>query len=110
MSALTQLANGASALAIGGYLAAVVYQGNVKPLISEMSGDYGYIEFLVAGVILKVIVDNPATHEVATLLIVAAVIAATLKFAAGSGNLSALENFANGNASMLATLEAIFTT
>lgn len=107
-NAVSSLLNGVSALVIGGYLAAVVYQNNVEKLLQEAIKDYGYLEFLVALIVLKLIVDNKGTHEIASLLIVAAVIAAFLKFVSNAGSMSAIQDFASGRAGLFATVGKVF--
>lgn len=106
---ISSLVNGASALVIGGYLAAVVYQGNTSKIITEVVKDYGYLEFLIALIVLKVIVDNPGTHDIATLLIVSAIIAAFIKFVENSGlSTDALKEFGAGRAGLFETIGKVF--
>lgn len=108
-SAVSSLLNGVSALVIGGYLAATVYQGNANALLHAGISDYGYLEFLTALIVLKVIVDYQGTHEVAILLIFAAVIAAALRFVSNTSvNTQALSDFSSGKAGLFATMATLF--
>lgn len=105
---MNNLANTASVFVIAGYLGMVVYRGNMGALLSELPKDAGYIEFLVAGAVLKVIVDNPNTHSVALGLVAVSIVAVLLKAASGSGNLSALSEFGAGRAGIFQTVTKLF--
>lgn len=108
------LVNSASELVIAGYLATVIYQtaaggDNVVALFKGAVEDYQFLEFLIAGAILNVIVQIPATHDVVIVLIFAAVLAIVLKFFEETGNLGAIQDFGAGKSGLFDTITKLFT-
>jgi len=107
--AVSTLLNGVSAIVIAGYLGAVLYQRNGSTLVVEAQKDYGYLEFLIAIVILKMIASNERTHDVAIMLIGAAVIAMMLKLITATPvSTGALKDFASGKTGLFDTAKAVF--
>ena len=64
--------DGLSMLIIGGYLAAVIYRGNLPQLLHLLGGEIAFAEWAVAVAALTVVYRNPSTHAVGRGLILLA--------------------------------------
>lgn len=102
-SVIGGVADFGTGLALAIYLALVLYQGNMKTLASDAVQDYGYLEWLVAVVILYAIyrvVDN----KVIAWIIILAVIAVLLKVGVNTTLTSSIQKFGQGKQGLFATL------
>lgn len=108
-SAIASLLNGVSAVAIGGYLAAVVIQGNADEFISEAISDWHYVEFLLALIAIKAALDLPYIGEAVFWFVAMAATATALKVVSDNDAFNALKEYGNGKASMFETVMRIFS-
>ena len=103
------LLNGGIAIGIGVYLAAVLIQGNLSDLWTDLSGELGYVEFLVALFIISLLASFGPTSQITDMLIVLALIGFAFRIATNSPKvISALQNFGNGQTDLFGTFKAIF--
>jgi len=93
---MSSAVNGVSGIAIAAYLGLVVWQGNISTLFTDIQQDYGYLEFLVAMVVLYQISKIPELHEIVISFVVVAVIGLLLTKGQGSAILTYLQNFGSG--------------
>jgi hypothetical protein len=71
--------DGLSMLIIGGYLAAVIYRGNLPQLLHLLGGEIAFAEWAVAVAALTVVYRNPSTHAVGRGLILLALAGLALR-------------------------------
>lgn len=105
---ISSLVNGASAIAIGAYLAAVVYQGNASAFINEAQTDWQYLEFLIAAIILVLIAQIPGMSDIVALFVAMAFIGLALQLATKTGSLDSLKMFAKGEIGLFETIASVF--
>lgn len=101
------LLGAASGIAVGGYLFAVVYQGNVKELGSMLKNEQGYLEFIAALAILGLLNKYGPGGKVQAALTTGAIITMLVKAGYNSGLNENLALFASGQRSALDTVKAI---
>lgn len=95
--------NGITALGIGVYLLAVVYQGNMPSLLDQLWSDRGYVEFLLAVLIIRAIVKNDPT-SFAKPLFALGIFAALLQYSGRVDFLAAMRDFGSGRKTLFQTL------
>lgn len=94
----------ATGVVLAVYILVVVYQGNVKKLYNDLLSDYGYLEWLIAVVLLYGIYKTMNNKLVAGMIILA-VTAALLKLTANNASVvSAFKDFRTGKSGLLQTL------
>lgn len=98
---LSGFANGLMMIFAAIYLAAVLVQGNFVAFLTQLSTEIGYVEWLVALLLLYWLYSNPATSWLAAPLIGIAVLAVLLRFSPQLND--ALANFATGKSDLFAT-------
>ena len=117
MSTIASVGNGISGVVIGAYIGAVIYQSvassggitqtttgilsqgsgsNLAQLIKLVEGDYGYLEFLIAAGVLKVLYDIPQMHDIVLAFVVIAFIGLLITKGPGSSILTYLQSFGSG--------------
>lgn len=94
---------------LGAYLIAVVFQGNGKTLLTEVTKDWQYLEFLVAIYILYALHASKWGGQIVTMLIQTAIVALLIKMAAASGNgiTEASDSFAAGKLSLFQYIQTV---
>lgn len=106
---ITSIVSGATTIFAGVYLVVVVWNGNASKLWDELKKELGFVEFLIAVLILAWFINN-GTGSGATPLgqLLASVaslgILSALIVVAGKWNYAPLSDFANGNAGLFQTL------
>lgn len=101
-------ATAVAAIALAGYMFAVIYQGNPDLLLEELSKELGFVEFMVALYIVRLLIENKATAGIAGPIVGIAVVAALLQFVSLPGTQSALNAFRQGQAGLLDTILSAF--
>lgn len=96
----------ASGLILGVYLFAVVYQGNVKPLYNDALGDYGYLEWLLAVVLLYAIYKTVDNKLVAWIIILG-VIGVLLKMSSTTSITDTIASYAKGKTGLFQSIANI---
>jgi hypothetical protein len=98
----------ASGLAIAAYVVAVIYQGNLDNLGSMLLKEEGYLEFVIAIVLLWMLhrygPDSPITDAITGIGILVVI----LRLASTANLTSALSSFASGQAGLMQTVQALF--
>lgn len=89
------IADGSVAIGLGVYLAVVFYQGNLTPLLQQLKGEVGYLEFLVAAFVIYKLLEIKMTQPIIGLFIVGAVLVAVMNVARNSDT-SAIAQFGAG--------------
>jgi hypothetical protein len=94
----------AAAVAIIGYIAAVLYQENPDVLAKELANDARFLEFVVALYALYLLWRAPGIGPIARPLILLGVASAALVFVNRSNVIDAIRAWNSGSASMFETL------
>lgn len=114
MSTISKVGDGVSGVVIGVYFGAVLWQSlgtkanqtlpgmtgtNLNQLLVDLEQDYGYLEFLVAAGIIKVLYDIPAFHDIVIAFVIITIVGVLLTRSSGPGNsiLTYLKSFGAGN-------------
>lgn len=106
-TSLSDVLGAGSGLAIAAYLVAVTINGNISALGTLLKQEEGYLEFLVAIIIIWALNKWGPTNQVTDLLTMGVIVGLVLRIA-GKINLgSIVQNFASGQATMLQTAQAI---
>jgi hypothetical protein len=92
-----------SALVAAGYLGSVIINGNLTPLVNSLKGEIGYVEFVVAFLLLKELSKLPAVGDISKELVATALIAGLIKIAT-SINKQTFTDFASGKMDLLTFL------
>ena len=107
MSATSKLLGTVSGVALGGYLIAVTYNGNLPTLWETLKKEKGYLEFIVALFILGAINEFGPTSKISIAVSGIGITAVILKAASNSEVTSKISAFANGQASMLDVFKSL---
>lgn len=100
----------ASGIAIAAYLAAVIYQGNLSALGTQLMTEEGYLEFLVALVVLWALAKYGPGGPIFKMLLGTTVIGVGLTVSGKLPQLgTTLQAFGSGQANMLQTIQALFS-
>lgn len=92
-----------SGILIAVYLGTVVYRGNVSKLYSLLTGEMGYLDFVLAIAILYLIYNNPHTSFLAPFILLG--IAAIIISRSSNSNLASITSkFSSGQAGLLDTI------
>ncbi len=105
---MEQLSGALSGAAIGIYIFAVVWHGNTQKLIEYLKGEEGYVEFIVALLILGFVNKYGPTSKITKAITAFATIAVIVRLGEKAGINSKLADFASGRASGLDTIKSIF--
>jgi hypothetical protein len=109
--ALEKLTGAAAGIGVGVYVLAVIYQGNIKALGSQIVTDEHYVEFLSAIIILWMLKQYGPTHEIVDMLLAGAAIGLLFKLVHNGGlsNMnSSLQLFAQGKQGLFETIGSFF--
>jgi hypothetical protein len=94
-------------VSLGVYLGAVVWNNNVSTLITKLSTEGGYIEFIIAiGLLMAVHTFLPG-QQVTDLITLIAILAVILVAMKNTQITSALTQFGHGQITMLQTVQEI---
>ena len=107
-SSLSGVVGAGAGLGLAAYLIAVALQGNIRELGQKLLGEEKYLEFAIAIVIVWAATKYGPTSPLIDLLIVGVVVGVALRLASNTSLPAALTAFANGQAGMLQTVQAIF--
>lgn len=108
--------DGMAGIVVAVYILAVLYQGNLAtigannsiapgPLLSQLTQESGFLEFLIAVFILKWLASRAATSSITYGFIALAVLGALLKAANNMQGNTAVSDFLSGKAGILDTLK-----
>lgn len=86
---------GLAAVGLGVYLAVVIIRGNLKPLLSELTYETGFLEFIVALFILYEVLKVKELRPFSVPLSAAVVIILAMRLIQGS-DVSLFQQFAKG--------------
>lgn len=99
------VADGALAVAVGAYLAVVVYNRNSAALLALLKQELGFIEWFVAIIILWWLATrSSAVGDVGKMLIFAAFLGLGIKVVSTPSLKTKLDDFANGKLSLFGLL------
>jgi hypothetical protein len=105
--AIARVTDFGSGIVLAAYLFIVIYQGNMRTLADDALQDYGYLEWLLAIVILYQIyrlIDN----KVVAWLIISGVVAVLLKLTAGNQTLvKNIQAFGQGKTDLFSALTSL---
>jgi hypothetical protein len=105
--AIARVTDFGSGIVLAAYLFIVIYQGNMRVLADDALQDYGYLEWLLAIVILYQIyrlVDN----KIVAWLIISGVVAVLLKLTAGNQTLvKNIQAFGQGKTDLFSALTSL---
>lgn len=104
---LGDLFGGAVGLASGGYLLAVVLNGNTKQLGNMLVKEKPFLEFLVALIVLNWLRQYGPTSKIADTLIGIALVGALLRVSTSAKVRAALGDFGAGKTSLFDTVAAM---
>lgn len=112
MSTIKQVGNGVSGIVIGGYIAAVIYQSlpngiqttsgalgpnsNVTKLFGLLKDDFGYLEFLVASVVIAALFNVKPLRPIVGAFVIIVILGMLMSKGPGSSILSYLNAFGTG--------------
>lgn len=94
--------------AIGVYLFAVVWRGNIKELGKLLAKEEGYIEFLIAIMILYALDKYGPENKVTKIITTMAILAVVLRFAQRSGLTGKFSEFQIGKISGFDFVKSLF--
>lgn len=97
-----------SGAAIGAYAFSVVWHGNTKTLGHMLMQEEGYVEFVIALLLLGLVNKYGPAGKVASAITSMAIIAVLIKLGMNTNLNQTLANFASGQASALDTVKALF--
>jgi hypothetical protein len=92
---------------IGIYFVAVVWHGNVSKLGHMLMGEEGYLEFLVALMLLGLVNKYGPQGKITSAITTMAIIAVMVKIGANTNLNQALAKFSTGQASALDTIKEL---
>jgi hypothetical protein len=104
---LNGIVGAGSGLAIAAYVLAVTYQGNLDALGAMLMKEETYLEFVIAIVVVWALSKYAPISPITDLLIFGAFAALALRIAGKVSLPSILSQFANGQATMLQTVQTI---
>lgn len=107
MSGTDNLINGGSALGIGGYLCAVVWQGNVQELGTLLKNETGYIDFVVALFVLGAIQKWGPASKISSALTAITLIGLAIKVGNNTNFNSAITKFGQGQLSIMELIKEL---
>lgn len=107
-STLSGLVGSAAGIGLAAYVVSVALHGNIQQLGQALLKEEKYLEFAIAIVIVWALAKWGPTSPITDLLIVGVVIGVALRLASNTSLPTALTAFANGQASMLQTVQALF--
>ena len=107
-SNLSGIVGSAAGVGLAAYIISVALHGNIQQLGQKLLGEEKYLEFAIAIVIVWAITKYGPTSPLIDLIIVIAVVAVALRLASTTSLPTALTAFANGQATMLQTVQALF--
>lgn len=97
-----------SGAAIGAYCFSVVFHGNIKTLGHYLVEEEGYVEFIVALLLLGLVNKYGPAGKLTSAITSMAIIAVLVKLAANTNLNQTLAKFAAGQATALDTLKNLF--
>lgn len=106
-SSVSTIVGAGCGLALAAYIGAVAINGNIQTLGSDLMQEEGYLEFVIAIVVLWALAKYGPTGPITDFLIAASVIAFALRVSSKVQLPTILSQFASGQASMAATVKAI---
>lgn len=106
-SSLSDVVGGVSGLAIAAYIVAVALNGNLSTLLTQLKGEEGYIEFLIAIIAIWALNKWGPTNQITDLLTVGVIVGLVLRISSRINLIGITQNFASGQANMLQTAQAI---
>lgn len=101
--------DGLAVVALGVYLAMVMIRGNVKPFLSEVVKEAGFIEFLVALFLFTQLAKIPGAKPFVTPIAFVAVFIIAMRIISGS-NMAAFSDFAAGRIGLFDFAGKLFGT
>jgi hypothetical protein len=104
---IEELLGSLSGAAIGAYAFSVVWHGNTKTLGTYLMQEEGYVEFIVALLILGAVDRWGPTGKVASAITTMTIIAILVKIGMNSNLNQNLAKFASGQTSALDTIKAL---
>ena len=107
MDSIDSLAGTLAGVGIGAYLFAVVWNGNTSTLGSYLKDEEGYLEFVVALLLLGLVNKYGPQGRVTSAITSMAIIAVLVKMGANTNLNQTLARFASGQASGLDTLKSL---
>lgn len=100
------LLNSVSAIALVGYVGAVIYHGNLMQLVAQLGSDWRFLEVLAAIGVLYALAKVPVLTGPVMLLVGVAVVGVLLKLAQNSTILTAFQAFGTGQLSLSSLADA----
>jgi hypothetical protein len=104
---LSDVLGAGSGLAIAAYLALVTLNGNIAPLLTQLKQEEGYLEFLIAIILIWALNKWGPTNKVTDLLTVGVILGLVFRISSKIDLVGITKNFANGQATMQQTAQAI---
>lgn len=101
--------DGLAAVALAVYLAMVLVRGNLKPFLTQIQKERGFVEFIVALWVLSLILQIPEVRPLAAPLATMTVIILAMRIVAGS-NISVFNDYAAGRIGLFEMVSNLFGT
>lgn len=93
-------------LATAGYLIAVMLQGNFETFLGNAIQDYGYLEFLIAAIILYALAQNKTARPYVIWMVVFIVILVLIQHGQSASVVSAAKSYGAGDKGLFASIFA----
>ena len=101
--------DGLSAIALGGYVTAVIFHGNLNPLLDDVVKQRGYGDFVIAAGTLWGIAEWKPGEPVIGALIIGGLVAIVIKVASNRQSIAgAFQSFADGQTDIFGLLAQLF--
>lgn len=101
--------DGLAVVAIGVYLAMVLVRGNVKPFLTEIVKEAGFVEFLIAIYLFTLFAKLPGAKPFVAPMAFVAIFILAMRIISGS-NMSAFSDFAAGRLGLFDFAGKLFNT
>lgn len=101
------LLSSVSALAIVGYTGAVIFNGNLMAMLTQLTKDWSFIEVPIAVGLLYALYRVPVLREPVGIIVGLTLLAVSLKLFTNSNATTAVSQFASGATGLLSTFLAL---
>ena len=100
--------NGVAAIALAGYVGAVIYNGNLNAMIAALSEEAGYLEFVAALAVLWYLAQWKVLGGATNWLVIGFCVAVAMKIVADPTVVQAIGDFGAGRLTMWEALMTAF--
>lgn len=100
--------DGVASIGIGVYLVMVFFHGNIIELFKELKQETGFLEFLIAALILYKLLSFQMTKPIIGLLIIGAILVVLIKAVDGGGKTDLFTKYGRGTITMFELATGLF--